>query len=65
MEKMRGASVAGSSFLGRERTAVDVDVCPERRSPRYHETCLPHELKLREKKVGFIENTAMRHRWGG
>ena len=36
MEEMRGASVAGSSFLGRERTAVDVDVCPERRSPRHH-----------------------------
>ena len=43
MEEMRGASVAGSSFLGRERTAVDVDVCPERRSPRYHETCLALE----------------------
>ena len=26
--------------LGRERAAVDVDVGPERRSPRYHETCL-------------------------
>ena len=26
--------------LGRERAAVDVDVDPERRSPRYHETCL-------------------------
>ena len=45
MEEMRGASVAGSSppFLGRERTAVDVDVGPERRSPRYHETCLALE----------------------
>ena len=46
MEEMRGASFAGGSrpflvsHLGRERTAVDVDVCPERRSPRYHETCL-------------------------
>ena len=48
MEEMRGASVAGSSppFLGRERTAVDVDVCPERRSPRYHETCLVTHLDL-------------------
>ena len=48
MEEMRGASVAGSSppFLGRERTAVDVDVCPERRSPRYHETCLVTHLAL-------------------
>ena len=25
--------------LGRERADVDVDVDPERRSPRYHETC--------------------------
>ena len=33
MEEVRGASFAGSSppFLGRERTAVDVDVGPERR----------------------------------
>ena len=29
--------------LGRERAAVDVDVGPERRSPRYHETCLALE----------------------
>ena len=27
-------------FLGRERAAVGVDVDPECRSPRYHETCL-------------------------
>ena len=42
MEEMWGAGFAGSSppFLGRERVAVDVDVGPERRSPRYHETCL-------------------------
>ena len=35
-----GAVLAGSTppFLGRERAAVDVDVGPERRSPRYHET---------------------------
>ena len=40
-----GASFAGSSppFLGGERAAVDVDVGPERRSPRYHETCLALE----------------------
>jgi hypothetical protein len=31
------------SLLGRERAAVDVDVGPERRSPRYHETCLALE----------------------
>ena len=37
--------LAGSTppFLGRERAAVDVDVGPERRSPRYHETCLALE----------------------
>ena len=42
MKEVRGASFAGSStqFRGRERTAVDVDVGPERRSPRHHETCL-------------------------
>ena len=46
MKEVRGAVLAGSSppFLGRERAAVDVDVGPERRSPRYHETCLDDEL---------------------
>ena len=41
MKDVGGAVLAGSSppFLGRERAAVDVDVGPERRSPRYHETC--------------------------
>ena len=29
--------------IGREWAAVDVDVGPERRSPRYHETCLALE----------------------
>ena len=45
MEDVGGAGFAGSSpsFLGRERAAVDVDVGPERRSPRYHETCLALE----------------------
>ena len=35
-------SFAGSSppLLGRERAAGDVDVDPERPSPRYHEACL-------------------------
>ena len=44
-ENMGAACFAGSSppFLGRERAAVDVDVGPERRSPRYHETCLALE----------------------
>ena len=43
MKDVGGAGFAGSSppFLDRERAAVDVDVGPERRSPRYHETCLP------------------------
>ena len=42
MKDVGGAVLAGCSppFLGRERAAVDVDVGPERRSPRYHETCL-------------------------
>ena len=37
MKDVGGAVLAGSSppFLGRERAAVDVDVGPERRSPRY------------------------------
>ena len=40
MKDVGGAVLAGSSppFLGRERAAVDVDVGPERRSPRDHET---------------------------
>ena len=45
MEDVGGEGFAGSSppFLGREWAAVDVDVGPERRSPRYHETCLALE----------------------
>ena len=48
MEQMRGACFAGSAspFCGRERTAVDIDVCPEPRSLRclrYHDTCLALE----------------------
>ena len=36
MKDVGGAVLAGSAppFLGRERAAVDVDVGPERRSPR-------------------------------
>ena len=47
MKDVGGAGFAGSSppFLGRERAAVDVDVGPERRSPRYHETCLALSIK--------------------
>ena len=42
MKDVGGAGFAGRapSFLGRERAAVNVDVGPERRSPRYHESCL-------------------------
>ena len=38
-EDVWGAGFAGRCppFLGRERAAVDVDVGPERRRPRYHE----------------------------
>ena len=45
MKDVGGAVLAGSTppFLGRERAAVDVDVGPERRSPRDHETCLALE----------------------
>ena len=45
MKDEGGAGFAGSSppFLGRERAVVDVDVSPERHSPRYHETCLAVE----------------------
>ena len=45
MKDVGGAVLGGSTppFLGRERATVDVDVGPERRSPRYHETCLALE----------------------
>ena len=44
-EDVRGAKRAGRSppFPGRERAGVGVDVDPERRSPRYHETYLALE----------------------
>ena len=40
MKDVGGAGFAGSSPPFRGRAAVDVDVGPERRSPRYHETYL-------------------------
>ena len=51
MNDVGGAVLGGSTppFLGRERAAVDVDVGPERRSPRYLETC----LALRENLQGL------------
>ena len=41
MKDVGGAGFAGNSpsFLGRKWAAVNVDVGPERRSPRYHESC--------------------------
>ena len=44
-EDMGGAELAQRSppFLSRERAAGSVDADPERRSPRYHETCLALE----------------------
>ena len=53
----RGAGFAGSSpsFLCRERAAVDVDVGPERRSPRYHETCLALESVKEESSAAVSE----------
>ena len=36
---VQGFAGSAPPFLGRERAAVNVDVGPERRSPRYHETC--------------------------
>ena len=67
MKDEGGAGFAGSSppFLGRERAAVDVDVSPERHSPRYHETCLAVESVSEREKVGFTKKTAKRQRRSG
>ena len=56
MKDVGGAGFAGSSppFLGRERAAVGVDVGPERRSPRYHETCLALAANKKKVKVGWL-----------
>ena len=60
MKDVGGAVLAGSSppFLGREReserAAVDVDVGPERRSPRYHETCLALAANKKKVKGGWL-----------
>ena len=64
MKEMRGAGFVGSAspFLGRERAAIDVDVGPERRSPRYHET----SLALESVEGSSAEReTKARHTWGG
>ena len=55
MKDVGGTGFAGSAppFLGREWAAVDVDVGPERRSPRHHETCLALES---ERDRVFIGN---------
>ena len=39
----RSACCKFTAVSGRKRAAVDVDVGPERRSPRYHETCFALE----------------------
>ena len=61
MKDVGGAGFAGSSppFLGRERAAVDVDVGPERRSPRYHETCLALE-SVTESSAALLSLTLSR-----
>ena len=43
MEEMRGAGFAGSvsPFRGRDRTAVDIDVCPEREMSGAPQPSLP------------------------
>ena len=68
MKEVGGAVLAGSSppFLGWERAAVDVDVGPERRSPRYHETCLAlvapifELVKLRQLETGISPGASRR-----
>ena len=62
MKDVGGAVLAGSTppFLGRERAAVDVDVGPERRSPRYHSalaTMRPERVMMMMMFI-TIENTA-------
>ena len=42
-----------------ERAAVGVDVDPERRSPRYHETCLALERVEESSKAVSEERTEM------
>ena len=61
MKDVGGAVLAGSTppFLGRERAAVDVDVGPERRSPRYHET----DLALESIKEGSAAVSKPRGVW--
>ena len=65
MKDVRGAGFAGSSPPFRGRAAVDVDVGPERSSPRYHETCFALESKTRERERErwvLLKITAKRHR---
>ena len=52
MKDVGSAGFAGSSppFRVRKRAAVDVDVGPERRSPRYHETCFAAIGPLKKQK---------------
>ena len=63
MKDVGGAVLAGSTppFRGRERGAVDVDVGPERRSPRYHETCLALKGMHERETLVCIRKTATRY----
>ena len=60
MEEVGGADFAESSppFRGRERAAVNVDVGPERRSPRYHQSCLALE-SVKEEREGWVKKAAV------
>ena len=56
MKDVGGAVLAGSSppFLGRERAAVDVDVGPERRSPRYHWWVFTDDVYLLRRRLDSV-----------
>ena len=61
MKDVGGAVLAGSSppFLGRERAAVDVDVGPERRRPRYQKRerirVTREKVVLRERRLVLLK----------
>ena len=61
MKDVGGAVLGGSTppFLGRERAAVDVDVGPERRSPRYHSAL----ATMRPVLVAFPFFIAVEKKW--
>ena len=61
MKDVGGAGFAGSSPPFRGRAAVDVDVGPERRSPRYHETCHALESVKERPKKRVVSRCAWRN----